>query len=71
MKAGCNERYQMRQEEDGTWTVFDTTTSSGRENRMMIGLTEVRAQAYVARLTAGSPHSGREKDDGGSPESLS
>lgn len=67
MKADWNNRYQMRQEEDGTWTVFDKSTSSGRENRMMIGLTEVRAQAYVDRLNARSPYNGREKEDSVSP----
>ncbi|MET3588464.1 hypothetical protein ABID21_004600 [Pseudorhizobium tarimense] len=65
MKGDWDNRYQMRQEDDGTWTVFDTTATSGRENRMMVGLTEVRAQTYADRLNARQPYHGREKRDNG------
>lgn len=45
-------RFQMQQEEDGTWTVFDSATSPGREGRMMTGVSEKRAHQYVERLNA-------------------
>jgi hypothetical protein len=40
----------MRQEEDGTWTVIDTTMVATRENRMIAGVSEDRARQYCARL---------------------
>ncbi len=43
-------RYQSRQENDGTWTVFDTWTPSGREARMISGVSEDRAGQYLERL---------------------
>ncbi|MBU1317081.1 MAG: hypothetical protein KJ947_00320 [Alphaproteobacteria bacterium] len=50
METETIERYQMRQEEDGTWTVFDTTMLANRENRMIAGVSENRARQYGARL---------------------
>lgn len=54
-------RYGMRLEEDGKWTVFDSLTPSGREARMMVGISEERARGYVERLNAISSkrHGGR------------
>ncbi|MFN7092287.1 MAG: hypothetical protein ACK4P4_17255 [Allorhizobium sp.] len=51
----------MRLEEDGKWTVFDSLTPSGREARMMVGISEERARGYVERLNAISSkrHGGR------------
>lgn len=45
-----SERYQSRQESEGTWTVFDTWTPIGRESRMMRGVSEHRARQYLERL---------------------
>jgi hypothetical protein len=50
METETIERYRMRQEEDGTWTVFDTTMVAARENRMIAGVSEDRARQYCARL---------------------
>tara|TARA_R110002020_G_scaffold170523_4_gene360281 strand:+ start:2160 stop:2609 length:450 start_codon:yes stop_codon:yes gene_type:complete len=46
------EKFQMQQEEDGTWTVFDSATSPGREGRMIAGVSEKRALQYVEHLNA-------------------
>jgi hypothetical protein len=43
-------RYQSRQEDDGTWTVFDTWTPIGREARIITGVSEHRARQYLGRL---------------------
>jgi hypothetical protein len=45
-------RYQSRQENDGTWTVVDTSTPSGREARMISGVSENRARQYLERLNS-------------------
>ena len=50
METHRQERYSKRQEEDGTWTVFDTTMPVGRENRIMTGISEERAGRYLGRL---------------------
>jgi hypothetical protein len=54
-----DQRYQIRQEENGSWTVFDTTPLSRREDRMMTGLTEARAITYADKLNAALSKSGR------------
>ena len=43
-------RYTMRQEENGTWTVFDTELPPSSENRIMYGITHERARQYVEHL---------------------
>ena len=48
------DRYALRQEQDGTWTVFDTTAPTGRESRMMVRLSKERAQQYQERLNGAS-----------------
>jgi hypothetical protein len=50
MAAMSVPRYQMREEADGTWTVFDTMPMQGNEARIMYGITEKRAIQYLVRL---------------------
>lgn len=45
-----SKRYQSRQENDGSWTVFDASTPIGREARMISGVSEERARQYLERL---------------------
>ena len=45
-------RYDVREETDGTWTVYDTRPNHGGDPRIMYGITEQRARQYVARLHA-------------------
>lgn len=45
-------RYNVREEEDGTWTVYDTRPNHGGDSRIMYGIAEKRARQYVERLNA-------------------
>jgi len=59
-------RYDIRHEDDGTWTVFDTTPIQSKEPRIMYGLTENRARQYLERLNRkqGMPQADVEQDTG-------
>ena len=81
MEAPQQKRYSKRREEDGTWTVFDTTMPDSRENRIMTGISEERAGRYLERLhsqvaaSSPEPASDQPPDDltprhGGGPEDL-
>lgn len=45
-------RYDVREEEDGTWTVYDTRPNHDGDSRIMYGIAEKRARQYVERLNS-------------------
>lgn len=45
-----DDRYAMRREDNGTWTVYDTTLPPSGEIRIMYGISQERARQYIERL---------------------
>lgn len=58
-------RYDIREEEDGTWTVYDRRPAQDREPRIIYGVIEKRARQYLQRMnaTAGISEKDVERDD--------
>lgn len=48
-------RYDLRQEPDGTWTVFDTWVKPPREGRFLIGAKQDKAVELTRRMNALRP----------------
>ena len=45
-----DDRYALRREDNGSWTVYDTTLPPDGENRIMYGISQERARQYVEHL---------------------
>ena len=52
MSGVDDNRYAMRPEDDGTWTVYHTQSLPGIESRIMYGISEDRARKYIDHLNS-------------------
>lgn len=55
MTDSAPERYAIRQESDGCWTVYDTAAPQTREARYLVGAQKDKAVELARRLNAAVP----------------